>query len=263
MPVVAAFWPKQVTSSFDPSAVAIIAALTTPPTPMRAAMINAAIVGLKNSGIWAITDRVFFLAAANQQASLIDWKTAANPMMKTGSSANPSFVADTGWTSNANSYLDTGFNPSTAGGSFAQNSASFVVGSATDIAEASNSYAIAGNTTTKITTRRATDGLFNAVPNASLSVNYGATVNGKGLFGWTRTVSSAAIGYRNGGAGVSHSSTSTALTNATIKALTADGSLLSADTLSFLYIGGPLTAAQQAALWAIYSAWRGGQGATP
>jgi hypothetical protein len=109
-------------SPYTAAANALFAAMTTPPTTARKIIINNLIVALQNAGAWSRMDCLYVLAAADSQAARLNWKT---PGTLTASAVNsPAFAADQGYTGDGStSLLDSGFNPATAGGQFALNSA--------------------------------------------------------------------------------------------------------------------------------------------
>lgn len=112
--------------SYDAAASALFAAMTTPPTELRKQQINTLIVALKASGAWSLIDCLYVLAAADNQAARLNWK---NPALFTASAINsPTFTVDRGYASDGStSLLDSGFNPATAGGSYALNSAHLAI----------------------------------------------------------------------------------------------------------------------------------------
>lgn len=113
-----------VTTSFDPATVAILSAFTTIPSTARQLLINNLVVTLKNAGIWSLLDFFYIFAAANSQASLVNWK---NPGAFSATVVNsPTFTVDRGYTfDGATNFVDTNFNPSSASGNYSLNSASF------------------------------------------------------------------------------------------------------------------------------------------
>lgn len=114
--------PFVVQGLYDPAANALFARLNTPPTSARKTLINNLIVSLKTAGVWSKLDAVYMLAAADSQASRQNWiADQYNPTPV----SSPTFVVDRGYTGDGSaSYLDTGFNPTTAvAPKFTQNSA--------------------------------------------------------------------------------------------------------------------------------------------
>jgi hypothetical protein len=102
---------------------ALIGAMTAKPSPARQALIDQTILSLKASGVWAKLDRLYFFAAHDAQASLLNWKDPAVVAVNTNAAA---FVADQGYTGNGTtSYIDATFNPSSGTHNYVRNSASF------------------------------------------------------------------------------------------------------------------------------------------
>jgi hypothetical protein len=112
------------TISLDTTASTIIDAFTTEPAVERKLAINDLIVRLKGTTIWAKLDALYLLAAHESAAALVNWKNPGTYDLTLHGTTAPSFVTDSGFvTDGVDNYLNTNFNPSTAGGSFAQNSA--------------------------------------------------------------------------------------------------------------------------------------------
>jgi len=107
---------------FDPAATDLIARMTTPPDAARAALINATVIRLKAAGLWTKLEVLYFLAAADSQAGLLNWiSTSFNATVVNA----PTFTADRGFAGNGtNSYLTTNWNPSNSL-IYLQDSASF------------------------------------------------------------------------------------------------------------------------------------------
>lgn len=95
--------------------------MTAPPSPSRKLAIDTLVGALKAGGAWAKADAIYILAAHDAQAALLNWKSASYNATATNT---PTFAADSGYTfDGSTNYLDTNFNPSTAGGAFAQDDA--------------------------------------------------------------------------------------------------------------------------------------------
>jgi hypothetical protein len=117
-----AFASLKTTAAYCPQARALFARLATQPAPARAAAYDAMIRALLVAGVWAKLDALYLLAAADAATALTNLKQSGYGLTAVNS---PSFVADRGYTGNGTTqYLDPSFTPSTAGGLFAQNSAS-------------------------------------------------------------------------------------------------------------------------------------------
>lgn len=116
---------EQAARTLDSSTISLISRMTTPPTSARALLINAAIVSLKAAGVWTKMDALWFFAAADSQAALLNWVSASY----TPSLVNaPTFTADRGYAGNGtSSYLNTTYKPLSNGVNYQKNSASFGV----------------------------------------------------------------------------------------------------------------------------------------
>lgn len=110
--------PSIVEPAYEPEALAIFAAATTPPTVPRKIVINTLVKALKDGGVWSILS-LFYVPGADSQISSLNW---INPGSYTLTAVNsPSFTADRGWLGNGSSnYLATGWDPATDGGSIYQ-----------------------------------------------------------------------------------------------------------------------------------------------
>lgn len=108
----------------DADALALIARFSTPPTPWRAYYIERLIVAAKAHGWWNYVDQLC-LIGADSQCSLLNWKNNGIPGGTLGdATAAPAFTADRYFTFDGiNDEIDTGFNPTTVGGLYAQDSA--------------------------------------------------------------------------------------------------------------------------------------------
>lgn len=87
--------------------------------------VNDFVCPLVRVGIWAKGDAIYLPATQNSTTALLNLKSSSFALTLTNS---PTFTADRGFAANGTtSFADTGFNASTAGGSFTQNSASMGV----------------------------------------------------------------------------------------------------------------------------------------
>lgn len=200
--------------TYTAAASALFARMTTPPTAARKQIINNLIVSLTTAGVWAKLDALYVLAAADSQAAGLNWISTSFNISVVGT---PTFTADRGYNSTdagSANYLNTTYNPSTAGGLLTQNSAHFSLWSRTS---AQNSYA---------------DGIFNGTNGDLIAPRGGANTStwaingpletapsnsdGSGLFTATRTASTTTALYRNGVSLQAGSTTSVALINLAI-----------------------------------------------
>lgn len=92
----------------------------------RKFLIDRTIRKLLNAGLWSKLDILYMLAAHDEQAGRLNWKS---PGTFTCTAVNsPTFTTDRSVAGNGTtSYLRTGYNPGTSGGTLAQNSHSFGV----------------------------------------------------------------------------------------------------------------------------------------
>jgi hypothetical protein len=102
-------------AAFSPFSLAIFEAFTTPPTDERKVTIDTMVKALVAAGVWDVLDVLHVYAAADAQASRINW---VDPGTYDGTStAMPTFTADEGYTGNGtSSYVDSNFNPQMAVG---------------------------------------------------------------------------------------------------------------------------------------------------
>jgi len=112
--------------AFDPAAIALFAAMTTQPDAARKKLISDTIVALKAAGVWSLLDVLYVMAAHDEQASRLNWKSPGNFTLATAGTIT--FEADRGWTGNGtNGYLNTNWTPATHAVNYTQNSASMGV----------------------------------------------------------------------------------------------------------------------------------------
>lgn len=168
--------------AYEPEALALFARMTTPPDARRKGLINTLIAGLKHAGVWSRLDAFYMLAAHTAQAACLNWVADAYNLAPVN---NPAFEVDRGYTGNGiNAYLDTGFNPVTAGGKFSLNDAHLGVWCLTDTAEDRNDI---GNFNARIFARNSGGAISgrmndNSVPLAApaVSTSVGHTVLSRG-----------------------------------------------------------------------------------
>jgi hypothetical protein len=115
----------------DPDAITLIAAMTTAPDAARQQLISDHIVALKADGVWALLDIYYIMAAHDEQASRLNWKSPGDFTLVANGTIT--FTADRGWQGDGSTgYLDTGWIPATHGVNYALNDASFGVYSRTN-----------------------------------------------------------------------------------------------------------------------------------
>ncbi|MCX5516250.1 hypothetical protein C3941_19865 [Kaistia algarum] len=231
---------------YQPETRALIARMTTAPTRQRARLLDALIVSMKAAGVWTKLDALYLLAAADSQAARLNIVQNAYNLSAVSS---PTFVADRGYTGDGvASYLDTGFNPTTAPSpKFTLNSAHLAIWSRTNLI--SGTLFDAGNGNARINAGSNALNTMRAGLNDATLNNYGAVGVSTGHFALNRSASGALQGYRNGGSLASQTTASTALSNANILLLTNQTSY-STRQLPAAHFGQSLTATEIAAIYA-------------
>ena len=117
--------------SWDKTAVALqqettslLARLTTQPTEIQKAAVNRLYYDLKQAGILAKLDGLWLGINTSRADARLNIVNGSLPLTENGTI---NFNTSSGWTFFGDSWLDTGFNPSTAGGHYSKDSASFGV----------------------------------------------------------------------------------------------------------------------------------------
>lgn len=245
-------------SSMDAATRAYVAAMTTTPDAARVVLYDQFIRAVKAAGVWTKLDLLYLLAAHADQPSRVNL-IAPSTYLLTKSGTPPVFTADRGWVSNNVGDLDTGFNPATAGGKFALDDASLGAASLTDVADVAGAFLV-GNANARLGPRSST-GTFNTRANDA-TTNGGANT-GVGLYGVSRSAAGSYKKYRRGAVFATASVTSTAVTSASLRILSSNGSTFSNANASLAFAGRALSDAEQAALWSAYAAYMTAIGVTP
>jgi hypothetical protein len=196
-------------AAYDTDAAAYFAAMTVQPDATRKGLINTLIVGLKADGVWASLDVLYLLASHDAQAARLNAKAPATFAATAVNS--PTFTTDRGYAGDGStSYLNTGYTPSTAGGQFVQNSASFgvYVNAGVDTALTAATAMGAGNS--NLVPRRSGDFVFGNVSSGTVA-NFIAATTRFGLTVLNRTASAVSVGYRTGVGGTNMTAASAAV----------------------------------------------------
>lgn len=198
----------------DPDYAAYAARLTGSYTTDQLNAIEAFFAGAKADGIYSIIDVLYIHALANEADGRLNIKGTSFTASRINSMSHAAFQ---GFTSNGtNSYLNTTFNPSTAGGSFTQNSGSIGLYSRTDQASDNNDMGISNGTqNTTLYTRLASNNAAGRINSSTFDVgSLASNSDSRGFFLATRVSSLAHVLYRNGTELKSTSNTSSAPINA-------------------------------------------------
>jgi hypothetical protein len=182
-------------------------------SPTRQGIVDTLIKGLKSDGVWSKLDRLWLLAAENSQAALTDL-VGLTLATATGS---PTFTTDRGYTgtdtaSPAGVRIDTGYDPSTQGVAFTQNSAHASAWCVGNVAS-SNGGALLGqgasNSTNTSLYDTLTDGnIYSRINDAASSGSQGAPGTRAGHWISNRSGASASQVYQNGSSFSSPNATS-------------------------------------------------------
>lgn len=107
--------------SYAAESAALFARMTTPPTTARKSAIDTCIRALKAGGVWDKCEGLYFFAATDAQAALLNWKGATYNCAVTNA---PTFTADRGYTGNgSNAFISPTGVLENALSLYAQNSA--------------------------------------------------------------------------------------------------------------------------------------------
>jgi hypothetical protein len=215
----------------------------------RANTVNTLIVGLKSDGIWSKLDRLWLLAAENQQSALTDIKATA---LATAVNS-PTFAPDVGFTGDASSkYIDTGYTPSTDGVAYTLNSCHLSIWTAVF---GSGGKVLAGSRNASIGNSGIYDyyyGDFTHIftMNDASSSSPTVPVLGSGWTLGTRTGASARAFYVNGGNKTTDTTSSAAIAVDPVYILAINGSgfvsFQDDSTISAVSLGGGLSDANAA-----------------
>lgn len=233
----------------DSDAANLINGFGVAPSLERKLAINDLITGLKAHSIWTKLDALYLMAAHDSAAARVNWKNPGTHNLSVGGGA-PTFTTDSGYsTDGVDDYLDTNFNPATAGGNFTQNSASFGIWSSTS----------GGNNTSKagwfdgtdgvtLNPRSAADTMVMRINQAATTTSGATVTNGTGFYAANRSASNSTQGYRNGASLVTDNDASTALNSVTLKLGNIAAATFGALGFRAAFIGGSLTGAEHSTL---------------
>ncbi len=132
------------TAETDAWAAAVVSAGGTV-SGARKILVNSLIAGLQSDSVWTKLDRIWLFAAENTQSALIDLKATATATAV----SSPTFTTDRGYAGTGTSYLNLGFNPSTASTpNYVRNDAHWGHWSRTAAAQTNGSYSGTSNSFT-------------------------------------------------------------------------------------------------------------------
>ncbi len=175
-------------------------------------LVDNLIKGLKTDGLFTILDRLWLFASDSTIQALIDVIATV-----TATNNGVSFTIRQGYTGDGTHHIDTGFNASTAGGNYTQNSAHlgiWYLGPGTGIT-GDGVISAGSNATSNTVIYTPFDGDGNIYLRINDAVSTGATVAypGAGFYQGVRSSSTARTGYFNGSSIQNVSQASGALEN--------------------------------------------------
>jgi len=188
----------------------------------------ALICGLVSDGVWSKLDVLYVFATSSSTNALLNLASASYGGTAHGS---PTFTTDRGFTgvdASSTVYIDTAFNPATAGGQYAQNAAHLSAWSNTNTGSSSGGCAVigsdagSGNGASQICLRHPTGTYFRVNDVNSGGGGQASIGTSNGFYVADRTSSSTAVGYLNASNQSIGAQTSTTLTSRNIYVLATD-----------------------------------------
>lgn len=222
-------------------------------THSRTYLYSRLIDGLIQDGVCSSLDCLYILAADTEANAKLNLKSSSFTIAETGA---VTFTANQGYTqtnADASNYLSSTFNPSTAGGSYSQNSAHLGIWCNTDQQSAVSALGALDGTNSCVLTIRNSDnfvGRANSVAAGGLTVGSIPTAIGHSLI--SRTGAALLEAYKNGASIGNNTDASTALVNLAfgVGGRNSSGTFNAAGgQFSAASFGAGLTAAQAAALY--------------
>ena len=221
----------------------LVARMTDAPSEARKGQIDTLIGSLKAAGVWSKLDALYVMAAHDAHAARLNWKQVLYDLVPVNA---PTFTADRGYQGDGStSYLDSGFDPSLAGGLFAKDDAHIGVRPLTNIA--SNALDI-GTTNLRISTRTATDRISGRINDASAINNPVTATTSAHHVVLSRLDPAGYSVFKDGGSATAQTVASSAIASGAIQVCAAM-SLFSQRQIAVAHWGAGLTEAENAALY--------------
>ncbi len=233
---------------FQTESLKLFGQMVDTPTAARKREIDALIVGLKNGGVWTELDGLAIFAAHSKQAALLNWVTPGK--FDFTEAVAPTFATDQGYTGNGTSqYLESGYNLSSSGGQFTQNSSSIFAWCNTTAQDSKPIIGVnssAGGTGAYIYPRFTDDNCYYRMQ--SSPEDSFANTDGKGFYSVSRRGSASLEAYKNGASSGTATRTSSALENTTLTVLVYGSNYFSGQCMCAGW-GDQLSTAQHLALY--------------
>lgn len=233
-------------------AAALVARFTTQPTTLRKMQIDVLVGALKTAGVWSKLDCLYLEAAHDAQAARQNW---IQDLYNLTTVSSPTFTVDRGYAGNGStSYLKTGFIPSTAGGKFTLNDASFGFWSRTDVDNVAADIGARTDGTTALTyIQGRTTGSASYRMNQNAATTFATIANSLGLTAARRSAADAKALFKNGAFVQTSTDASTALAAVEmyIGGLNSGGSMIVPSPRQYAmdFIGGSLSDAEMLSLY--------------
>lgn len=244
-------------------AAAVSAAMVPEPSNSEKADIDTLVGAMKTAGTWSLRDVIQIYAAHSQASGLLNWKNPGTFDATLVGTPTPTFTTNRDFTTDGSqNYVDTGFNPATAGGSFAQNSANLSIWSRTSAALTGSAVGWFDGTDGTTMLPRNGSGQFSARINQATANGGIASNNGSGYFSVNRSGAGAAQFSKNGADIGSGTEASTALNSETLKVGRIATATYTAFACAALLAGGALTLQQRADEYAAMLAYMQARGAS-
>lgn len=231
-------------SPYSAEAQAVFDRFTSQPDSTRKGHIDMLCRALVSAGVWPKLDALYLMAAHDSQAARQNWIA---DLFNLTAVSSPTFTTDRGYTGDGSAAtLNTAFNPVTAAGKFAQNSAHMGVIERTNVLTLT---AAVGNNGAVIVPRSNTDTLTHRI-NAASSGQAAGITDSRGHSVSSRTASNLTTPYKNAAALTTSAEVSVALASENIHFLSRAGtSLFRNSQVSAGHLGQGLTGAEVTALY--------------
>lgn len=233
--------------SYDPDAVAAMAAMTTPPTAARRRAINRLVKDLKACGVWGVCDVIYVFAAADSQAARVNWKNPSEAIAT--EVASPTFTADLGYTGNGTNMSVQSPNNLSAFTHHVRDNGHLACYSLTS--GSTSGYDMGAATTLNMGLRVNSGGTQSGIISGNTGSNVAVVNAGRGLYAVSRPDSTQVNLYGNGALSANVAKTSNANPPAEPFAVLNGGSASwGARQIAFASVGGDISSLDQAAFYA-------------
>jgi len=238
-------------------AAAIVARWTVQPNNARKAAVDAFWTAYKAAGLSGKFEALYVLAAHDAQAARQNWIADAYNLTPVNA---PAFAIDRGYTGNGTtSYLDSGFNPTTAvAPKFTQNDAHLGVWSLTNLANAGATSPEVGSFGNSQLGRNGATETIVGRPNTSSGVQIAPAASFPGHVMWTRSAASIWEGYSAGVDVGGGTTASAALSNSAFRVCGAATTSFGVNEIAAAHWGSNLTAMEVSALYSALNTFLGG-----